>query len=119
MNRSSVVLLAASVSLMSATLCDAQPSPYPPTNMPASPLFPADNWWNTDVSTVPADTTQTANFIAFLAAWSVAHPGVSANPQVHPDWGGVNTDDLPNGTYGMIYITVPGSQPRVPVTFTY
>ncbi len=119
MNRRSASFLLLTVSLMGATLAGAQPSPYPPTNMPASPLFPADNWWNADVSSVAADATQTANFTTFLAAWAAAHPGASVNPQVHPDWGGINTDDPPYGTYGMIYITVPGNQPRVPVTFTY
>jgi len=126
MNRHLAALLLITVSPLGASVAGAQPSPYPPTNMPSSPLFPADNLWNVDICvanasgcTIAADAAQTANFTTFLAAWAVAHPGASADPGVHPDWGGINPDDPPYGTYGMIYITVPGNQPRVPVTFTY
>ena len=43
----------------------------------ASALFPADNWWNTDVSAAPVDP-HSAGFINFLGA------GVG----LHPDFGG-------------------------------
>src|SRR5258705_6335377 len=83
MNWRSVTLRVLFVGLMGASVAGAQPSPYPPINMPASPLFPADNWWNVDVCvagaggvcTVIADPVQTTNFTTFLAAWAAAHLG--------------------------------------------
>jgi hypothetical protein len=72
------------------------------------PLFPADNWWNVDISQAPLDGNS-ANFINFI--------GGSAR-RIHADWGGSAGDpDEPNAIYGMPYIVVPGSQPLVPVTF--
>ena len=68
------------------------------------PLFPADNWWNADVSSAPVDP-HSAGFINFIGA------GVG----LHPDFGG-NADPFPE-VYGQIYIVVPGTQPLVPVTF--
>ncbi len=41
------------------------------------PLFPADNWWNVDVSQAPLDANS-ASFITFIGT----------NRQLHPDWGG-------------------------------
>ena len=64
------------------------------------PLFPPDNWWNTDVSSAPVDSGSAA-FIAFIGA----------SRGMHPDFGG--------GDYGIPYVTVPGSQPRVNPTFDY
>jgi hypothetical protein len=72
------------------------------------PLFPHDNWWNLDVSAVAADSGETANFLA--------HYGASAH--VHPDFGGDVAGGFPE-IYGMVYVTVPGSQPLVPVAFDY
>src|SRR3954469_9344458 len=68
------------------------------------PLFPADNWWNTDVSAVPVDS-RSASYINFIGS------GVG----LHPDFGG-DADSFPE-VYGMIYLVVPGTQPLVPVTF--
>jgi hypothetical protein len=62
-------------------------------------LFPADNPWNTDASSLPVH--------ARSDAW-VASIGTAVN--VHPD---VGTE------YGIPYVEVPGSQPRVPLTFEY
>jgi len=46
------------------------------------PLFPANNWWNTDVSSAPLDASSTS-FITFLGG-----PGRG----LHPDFGGDNGD---------------------------
>lgn len=67
------------------------------------PLFSPDNWWNVDISSAPVDTNS-ANFIS----------AIGPTTGLHPDFGG---DDGYPGVYGMIYITVPGSQPLVPVTW--
>jgi hypothetical protein len=70
------------------------------------PLFPADNWWNLDVSQAPVDPSS-APYIAF----------VGAGRGMHPDFGG---DGAPfPEIYGMVYVTVPGDQPLEPVTFDY
>jgi hypothetical protein len=70
------------------------------------PLFPPDNWWNVDVSAAPLDPNS-ANFINFIGA----------TRGLHPDFGGDDPDNPPNGIFGMVYITVPATQPLVPVTF--
>jgi hypothetical protein len=63
--------------------------------------FPADNAWNTDISTAPVDANS-ANFINY----------VGATAPVHPDFG--------SGTYngssiGIPYQVVAGTQPKVKV----
>jgi hypothetical protein len=76
-----------------------------------SPLFPPDNWWNTDISAAPLDLVNGAIYINFMGA----------TRGLHPDFGGdVNPND-PNSTaiYGMAYASVPGTQPLVPVTFEF
>jgi hypothetical protein len=65
--------------------------------------FPADNPWNTDISTAPVDPNS-ATLIA-----SCGDRGL------HPDFGTV-WNGAPNG---IPYIVVPGSQAKVPVSFTY
>jgi hypothetical protein len=93
--------LALSLSLLSAAVATAQPGGALPGPLP---LFPADNWWNADVSAAPVDP-QSASFINFIGA------GVG----LHPDFGG-DADPAPE-IYGMVYVVVPGTQPLVPVTF--
>ena len=70
------------------------------------PLFPADNWWNADVSAAPVD----ANSAAFIA-WIGAAKGM------HPDFG--SDAGTPPAIYGMPYIVVPGTQPLEPMAFDY
>ena len=88
----------------------AQPAPAPaPGNAVAGPvllsddlggrqLFPADNWWNQDISRAPVDAQSDA-FIASIGASRTAHPDFGPPP------------------YGIPYIGVSGAQTRVPVTF--
>src|SRR5258705_4635798 len=61
-------------------------------------LFPADNWWNQDMSTAPVDPQSDA-FISFIGRTRGAHPDFGAPP------------------YGIPYVGVSGSQPRVAVAF--
>jgi len=68
------------------------------------PLLPADNWWNVDVSQAPVDPASGA-FLDFIGR----HRGL------HPDFGG-DAPDFPE-IYGMPYVSVPGTQPLLPVTF--
>jgi hypothetical protein len=66
-------------------------------------VFPADNAWNRDVSTLPTDANS-ANYLAAIA-------GLGGNQKLHADFGG-------DGAYGIPYITVPGNQTRLPIDFT-
>jgi hypothetical protein len=73
------------------------------------PLFPADNWWNVDISSAPVDPGS-ASYISFIGG---------AGRPLHPDFGGDvdPSDPFSTDIYGMVYITVPATQPLVPVTF--
>ncbi|MET0345210.1 MAG: hypothetical protein ABW218_03010 [Casimicrobiaceae bacterium] len=78
--------------------------------MPAPlPLFPADNWWNADISAAPVDANS-SSFIAFV--------NNGGTRKLHPDFGG---EASPGSVaiYGMPYAVVDGAQPKVAVTFDY
>lgn len=68
-------------------------------------VFPADNPWNTDISTQPVDPN---------SATLMANCG-GAGKRVHADFGTVY-NGAPNG---IPYVLVDGSQPKVPITFDY
>src|SRR5688572_30695264 len=82
-----------------------QGAPIPPP----LPLFPADNWWNLNVSAASVDAGS-AGYISFIGPTRAAHP----------DFGGLSLDD-PSGVeiYGIPYILVRGNQPKRAVTFLY
>ncbi|MEJ2750825.1 MAG: hypothetical protein P8183_23395, partial [Anaerolineae bacterium] len=68
-------------------------------------LFPPDNIWNVPINNMPVDS-HSADYIAAIGASTTLHP------------------DLGQGLYqggpiGIPYVEVPGSQPKVPVTFDY
>ena len=65
------------------------------------PVFPADNYWNTPVDTLPVHASS--------SAW-VATVGAARN--LHPDWGNVLADN-----YGIPFATVTASQAPVPIVF--
>jgi hypothetical protein len=73
------------------------------------PLFPADNWWNTDVSNAPVDTNS-ASYIAFI--------NNGGTRRLHPDFGGEASPGSVD-IYGMPYAIVDGTQPKQAVTFDY
>jgi hypothetical protein len=60
------------------------------------PLFPADNWWNLDISNWPVDPNS-ANFISFINNGSTPR-------RLHPDFGG--NAGTGNAIYGMPYAIV-------------
>lgn len=62
-------------------------------------VFPADNPWNKDISNEPVDP----NSDTLIASIGLDKP-------FHPDWG---------TRYGIPYVVVPGTQPKVPVRFEY
>jgi hypothetical protein len=63
----------------------------------ACPIFPSDNPWNTDVSDASVDTSH--DYIGSLGSMTL-----------WPDFGG-------DGAYGIPYVSVPFTQPLVPVSF--
>jgi hypothetical protein len=73
------------------------------------PLFPADNWWNQDVSQAPVDP-RSAQFIAFINNGGAR--------RLHPDFGGFAS---PGGVniYGFPYVVVGADQPKRAVSFYY
>ena len=84
-------------------LCGALPGPLP--------LFPADNWWNADVSLAPLEPNGT-RFINWIQQ--------SGRRRLHPDFGGDSGEEPPDAIiYGIPYCTVPGTQPLVAVEFDY
>jgi hypothetical protein len=73
------------------------------------PVFPPDNWWNTDVSTAPVDPNS-ANFIAFI--------NNGGNRTLHPDFGGTVSKGS-TAIYGFPWAIVDDSQPKLAVKFQY
>ena len=67
------------------------------------PLFPPDNPWNQDISSLPVDPNS-ANLIA----------SIGNNDPLHPDFG-TFWRGVPNG---IPYVVVAGTQPPVPINFT-
>jgi hypothetical protein len=64
-------------------------------------VFPADNAWNTDVSSLPVHPNS-ASYVANILA--------NGGDFLHADFGG-------GGAYGIPYVSVPGNQARLPVDF--
>ena len=93
-----VVLLALSPFTFAATQGGSMPVPLP--------LFPANNWWNVDVSNAPtvADSTVYYSFMG------------GVNRQVHPDFGG-NDLDVEGLIYGIPFVVVDGNQTKLEVDF--
>src|SRR6478672_12656669 len=60
------------------------------------PLFPADNWWNLDISAWPVDSNS-ASYISFINNGGTRH--------LHPDFGGnAPIPEDPYACYGMPYV---------------
>jgi hypothetical protein len=94
-----VVAGATAVVSGTATLGGTIPGPLP--------IFPADNWWNTDISSAPVDP-QSAAYLSFI--------GTSRT--LHPDFGG----DVSTGSqdiYGFPYMVVDSAVAKRAVQFDY
>lgn len=86
----------------------------PPVDAPASvygpgapidfPLFPANNLWNTDISSYPVDPRSDR----YLAS-------IGLDTGLHPDFGTV----WEGRPIGIPYVVVSGNQPKVPISFYY
>jgi len=73
----------------------------------ARQVFPADNWWNLDISAAPVDAASSA-----YIAWISGRTGTdtTAVRHLHPDFG--------PAPYGIPYIGVAGDQPLLPIHFS-
>jgi hypothetical protein len=84
-----------------AEINGALPQPFP--------LFPADNWWNQDVSWAPLDRD---------TDWYISYINSPNTKRLHPDAGPAfwpGSDEV----YGKPYIVVPWWQPKRLVNFYY
>ncbi len=66
------------------------------------PIFPANNYWNARVDTLPVHPSS-VNWVN----------SIGAGTTLHPDW----SNNLSDG-FGFFIDLVPGTQPPVPITFT-
>jgi hypothetical protein len=73
------------------------------------PLFPADNWWNLDISNAPVDPGS-AGYISFINNGSTR--------RLHPDFGG-NASPGSVEIYGFPYIVVDSAVTKKAVEFQY
>lgn len=89
-----VILAMTSLPALAAT--QGGPIPLP------LPLFPPNNWWNIDISAAPVDPNS-QSFTTFIGG-----------DLMHPDFGGNAGGEE---VYGMPFIQVDGSQPKVIVDF--
>lgn len=75
------------------------------------PLFPANNWWNVDISQAPTELNSTS---LLTASFNGQNP---VNIQLHPDFGGNNDEDPDFPIYGIPFIIVDGAQTKLTVQF--
>ena len=101
------------VALAVATHAQAQCPPQVPSQgaPPPGPLpvFPATNWWNTDISAAPVDAGSAA-YIGFI--------NNGGTRKLHPDFGGEESAGSV-AIYGMPYALVDGAQSKQAVSFQY
>jgi hypothetical protein len=69
------------------------------------PVFPVDHIWNTPIDTLPVDS----NSSAYVDT-------IGPNTGLHPDFGSGTWEGFP---IGIPYVTVPGTQAKLSVTFQY
>ncbi|MFI4903964.1 MAG: hypothetical protein ACHP91_11175 [Burkholderiales bacterium] len=98
---------ASGTALAAAAMCPPALPAQVATVRGAGPVFPADNWWNADISAAPVDAGS-ASYIAFI--------NNGGTRKLHPDFGG----DAGGGEiYGMPYAVVGAGQPKLAVEFGY
>jgi hypothetical protein len=73
-----------------------------------SMVFPADNVWNAPVDRLPVHP----NSAVYITT-------IGPNRTLHPDFGSGDWPPDSDSPIGIPYITVPGTQPKVPVSFDY
>ena len=94
------------VLLSSLTAAHPTQAGTPLPEAPACPMFPADNWWNADITALPVH--------ARSAAWVAGMNGATA--RLHPDFG---SSGDPAHPYGIPYTVVNAGHAKVSVSFQY
>jgi hypothetical protein len=104
-------LLLVALAIVGVACAPAAPAPPPPPadwqqngSLGSCPVFPADNAWNTDIS--GAGTLSNSQQIV-----NQVLADDTGNQFLHADFGG-------GGAYGIPYVTVPGTEPKVPINYT-
>jgi hypothetical protein len=102
------ITITAAITIVLAA-CSGATTPAPsgdetPPTLSGRRVFPADNPWNKDISSEPVDPASDALIST-----------CGSNASLHPDFGTTWLGD----PIGFPYVTVRGTQPRVPVTFDY
>jgi len=77
----------------------------PPSTPDTDWAFPADSIWNTRVDSLPVDPMSDSYVTA-----------IGTDAYVHPDFGSGLWE---GGAIGIPFVEVPGTQPRVPISFYY
>ena len=94
--------------MLAALACGALAAPALQGALPSPlPLFPADNWWNLDITSAPVDPNSAA-FITFIGPARGCHPDLGGDVSAGSDQ-----------NYGFSYIVVDGTQPKLSVQFQY
>ena len=97
------------VAVFSATVATDPGSAHAGTPVPGAagcPMFPSDNIWNTNISSLPVDI-HSAQWLASMD---------SSSTFLHPDFG---PSGDPTNPYGIPYTVVPSGHPFVNITFQY
>ena len=102
------IQMAVASALVALATAQAPPPPVLLEPLAGRQVFPLSNWWNQDISAAPLDP-RSDQLIAWISGRTTA--GSTAVRRLHPDFG--------PPPYGIPYVVVAGSQPRVPVTFGY
>ena len=84
-----------------------RPTTAPPT-LAGCEIFPGDNIWNTPINDLPV----AANSATYINT-------IGRDTTFHPDFGAGEWPPGSGAPIGIPFITVPGSQAKVNVTFTY
>ena len=102
------IQMAVASALVAFATAQAPPPPVLLEPLAGRQVFPLSNWWNQDISAAPIDA-RSDQLIAWISGRTTA--GSTAVRRLHPDFG--------PPPYGIPYVVVAGSQPRVPVVFGY
>src|SRR5687768_14169799 len=92
--------------LVALATAQAAPAPVLLEPLAGRQVLPVSNWWNQDVSAAPVDA-RSPQLIDWISGRSATN--TTAVRRLHPDFG--------PPPYGIPYVVVAGTQPRVPVTF--
>ena len=72
MNRRNLAIVLFLLLFARQSICQAGPTRGGPLPQPL-PIFPKDNWWNTDISSAPVDRNS-ASYINFIGVSRGLHP---------------------------------------------